>query len=40
MVSASFFRLLGVQPILGRAFLPTDDQSGAPPVALISERFW
>src|SRR5881397_3452297 len=26
MVSASFFRLFGVQPILGRTFLPTDDQ--------------
>jgi predicted permease len=40
MVSASFFRLLGVQPILGRTFLTTDDQMGAAPVALISENFW
>ena len=40
MVSASFFRLLGVQPILGRTFLATDDQLGAAPVVLISESFW
>jgi putative ABC transport system permease protein len=40
MVSASFFRLLGVQPILGRTFLATDDQLGAAPVALIGENFW
>jgi hypothetical protein len=26
MVSASFFPLLGVQPILGRTFLPNEDQ--------------
>src|SRR6059036_423951 len=40
MVSASFFRLFGVQPILGRSFLDADDQLGAAPVALISESFW
>jgi len=40
MVSASFFRLLGVQPILGRPFLATDDLLGAAPVVLISENFW
>ena len=40
MVSASFFRLLGVQPILGRTFLATDDHSAASPVVLISEGLW
>jgi predicted permease len=40
MVSASFFRLLGVQPIVGRTFLAADDQLGAAPVVLISESFW
>ena len=40
MVSASFFPLLGVQPVLGRTLLPEDDQIGAKPVALISEGLW
>jgi len=40
MVSASFFRLLGVRPILGRIFLATDDELGAASVVLISENFW
>ena len=40
MVSASFFPLLGVQPILGRTFLPNEDQLGSAPVVLISDGFW
>ncbi len=40
MVSASFFPLLGVKPVIGRAFLPQEDQVGAGPVVLISEGFW
>ncbi len=39
MVSAGFFRLLGLQPILGRTFVAADDQLGATPVVLITERF-
>ena len=38
MVSASFFPLLDVQPVLGRTLLPEEDQIGARPVVLISER--
>jgi putative ABC transport system permease protein len=38
--SASFFRLLGVQPALGRLFLPGEDRAGAPPLAIISTAFW
>jgi hypothetical protein len=37
-VSADAFALLGVQPILGRDFLPGDEAPGAPPVAILSYR--
>ena len=40
MISASFFPLLGVKPIIGRTFLPEEDQVGAGPVALISGGLW
>ena len=40
MVSASFFPVLGVKPVIGRTFLSTEDQVGAAPVALISGGFW
>lgn len=40
MVSADFFPLLGVKPLLGRAFTEADDQLGAGPVALISQNLW
>ena len=40
MISASFLPLLGVQPSVGRGFLPGEDQVGAAPVALISSGLW
>ena len=41
LVSGEFFGLLGVQPILGRAFTPEEDRvPGANPVAVISYGFW
>lgn len=39
-VSASYFRVLGVSPALGRDFLPSDDVPGAPFVAVISDGLW
>ena len=39
-VSAEFFRVLGVKPILGRDFLPNEDQVGAARVAAISSGLW
>ncbi len=38
--SASFFRLLGVRPVLGRVFLSEEDRPGTPPVAVIGQTFW
>jgi putative ABC transport system permease protein len=35
-----FFRTLGVQPILGRAFSDEDDQQDAPRVVVISHALW
>src|SRR5579863_6608518 len=41
IVSANFFDLLGVRPILGRTFLPDEDSKpGGNPVLVISERLW
>jgi predicted permease len=37
-VTANYFRLLGVQPILGRLFLPEEESKAD--AALISENFW
>jgi predicted permease len=40
-VSANYFDVLGVRPILGRAFLPVEDEKpGGAPVAVISYRLW
>ncbi len=38
--TAALFPTLGITPILGRAFLPREDQPGAGPVALISHALW
>ncbi|HLZ42219.1 MAG TPA: ABC transporter permease [Candidatus Sulfotelmatobacter sp.] len=39
-VSANFFPILGVNPILGRNFTSEEDQRSASPTALISEGLW
>jgi putative ABC transport system permease protein len=39
-VSSPFFGLLGVTPIVGRAFDAADDRPGAPAVTLLSQGLW
>src|ERR1700692_4600110 len=38
--SSSFFSILGVRPLLGRAFEAADDAPNAAPIALLSHRLW
>jgi len=42
LVSANYFNLLKIKPLLGRTFLPEEgrDQEGGAPVAVISYRMW
>jgi predicted permease len=40
MVADNFFRTLGVQPALGRIFLPTECAKGAAPTVLLTHAFW
>ncbi|HEY6290899.1 MAG TPA: ABC transporter permease [Terriglobia bacterium] len=39
-VSADFFSVLGVQPALGRTFVPDEDQPGGPRVVVLSNGLW
>ncbi len=39
-LSSNAFGILGVQPILGRDFVPADEQPGAPPVIILNYRYW
>ncbi|MFI5006631.1 MAG: ADOP family duplicated permease [Solirubrobacterales bacterium] len=40
VVSARFFDLLGVKPLLGRTFRDGEDALGAEPVLVLSHSFW
>ena len=40
MISAGFFRLLGVNPLAGREFHNDEDQVGAAPVVLLGDGLW
>lgn len=40
LASTDFFKVLGVDPILGRTFLPDDEPIGKPPVAVLSYGLW
>ena len=40
MVTADYFKVMGVAPVRGRTFTAEDDRPGATPVAIISYAFW
>jgi len=40
LVTGNFFQTLGVEPALGRLFLPEEANKGARPVTLLSNAFW
>jgi predicted permease len=39
-VTADFFDLLSIHPVLGRFFVDSDDRANAPRVVVITESFW
>ena len=40
MTSADVFSALAVQPLLGRTFVPQEDEPGAAPTVVLSETLW
>ncbi|HET6648047.1 MAG TPA: ABC transporter permease, partial [Pyrinomonadaceae bacterium] len=40
IVSANYFSVLGLRPVMGSAFAPDDERPGAQRVAVISEALW
>jgi len=39
-VTANFFQMIGVQPVLGRSFSPQEEQRGHDRVAILSHGLW
>ncbi|HTQ56970.1 MAG TPA: ABC transporter permease [Bryobacteraceae bacterium] len=39
-VSAGFFRVLGIPPLMGREFSPMEDKAGGPAVTILSYALW
>src|SRR5690349_21993423 len=39
-VSAGYFRVLGIAPMIGREFTAGEDKPGGAPVAVLSYRLW
>jgi len=40
LASGSYFNVLGIQARIGRTIVPDDDRETAPPVAVISSKYW
>jgi putative ABC transport system permease protein len=39
-VSRDFFRVMGVQPVVGRGFVPDEQQPGGAPAVVVGHAFW
>jgi macrolide transport system ATP-binding/permease protein len=39
-VSGNYFQTFGIQPLIGRVLMPSDDGEGAQPVAMMSYQAW
>jgi putative ABC transport system permease protein len=39
-ISADLFPMLGVAPVVGRAFTPAEDMDGSAPVVILSDSLW
>ncbi len=40
VVAPNYFALLGIEPSLGRAFIPADERADDPAIAVMSHSFW
>ena len=40
VVSANYFDLLKIKPLVGRTLTPEDDKPGAPPVLILTYEYW
>ena len=40
LVTANFFKILGMRPSLGRMLTPEDESKAAPPVAVLTHGYW
>ncbi len=40
LVTPNYFKVLGIQPQLGRTLIPEDESPDAPPVAVLTHEYW
>ncbi|MCZ6918370.1 MAG: ABC transporter permease [Gemmatimonadetes bacterium] len=40
LVTANLFSVIGMPPLMGRGFLPADEERGAPAVVIVGHRLW
>src|SRR4029078_6568568 len=40
MISANYFPTLGIQPLIGRGFLPDEEKPGSPHVVMLGHSLW